>query len=91
MSGKGVTNLKKVKLFALSTCGWCKKVKRFLDSHDVDYACEDVDLLTGDEKTLCVKELQRWNPRRNYPTIVIDDDIVIVGFHENRLREALGL
>lgn len=83
--------MKKVKLFALSTCGWCKKTKRFLDTHDVDYEFEDVDLLTGDERARCVKELERWNPRRNYPTIVIDDEIVIVGYHERRLREALGL
>jgi glutaredoxin len=83
--------LKKVKLFALSTCGWCKKVKRFLDTYDVDYEFVDVDLLSGDERVRCVKELTRWNPRRNYPTLVIDDEIVIVGYHERRMREVLKL
>jgi glutaredoxin-like protein NrdH len=83
--------LKKVKLFALSTCGWCKRTKRFLDEHDVDYDCQDVDLLTGNEKDRCMQELQQWNPRRNFPTIVIDDKVVIVGYQEDRLREALEL
>ncbi len=83
--------MKKVKLFALSTCGWCKRVKRFLDKHDVDYDCADVDLLTGDEKDRCMQELQKWNPRRNFPTIVIDDDVVIVGYRQSRLQEALEL
>jgi glutaredoxin-like protein NrdH len=84
-------NLKKVKLFALSTCGWCKKTRRFLDDHNVDYTYEYVDLLTGPERARFLEELQRWNPRRNYPTVVIDDDIVVVGFKEDRLREALEL
>ena len=83
--------MKKVKLFALSTCGWCKKTRQFLDDHDVDYEYEYVDLLTGAEKEECVAELLRWNPRRSFPTVVIDDKVVVVGFKEDRLREALGL
>ena len=83
--------MKKVKLYALSTCGWCKRTKRFLDEHDVDYECEHVDLLSGDEKDRFLGELAQWNPKRTYPTIVIDDSHVIVGFRTNRLREALGL
>jgi glutaredoxin len=38
-----------------------------------------------------MQELQQWNPRRNFPTIVIDDKVVIVGYQEDRLREALEL
>ena len=83
--------MKKVKLFALSTCGWCKKTRRFLDEHNVDYEYEYVDLLSGDERARFMEELARWNPKQNYPTIVIDDEQVIVGFRANRLREVLEL
>ena len=83
--------MKKVKLFALSTCGWCKKTRQFLDEHNVDYECEYVDLLSGDEKTRFMEELARWNPKQTFPTVVIDDGQVIVGFRANRLREALEL
>ena len=62
-----------------------------MDDHDVDYECEYVDLLSGAEKEECVAELLRWNPRRSFPTVVIDDKVVVVGFKEDRLREALGL
>jgi glutaredoxin len=85
------TNLKKVKLFALSTCGWCKRAKRFLNEHNVEYDFTDVDLLTGEEKERCMEELQKWNPRRNFPTFVIDDEVVIVGYKEDQLRKALEL
>jgi glutaredoxin-like protein NrdH len=83
--------LRKVKLFALSTCGWCKKTKRFLDDNNVDYEYEYVDLLSGDERARSQEEMGHWNPRRTFPTIVVDDQEVIVGFKEERLREVLGL
>jgi glutaredoxin len=83
--------LRKVKLFALSTCGWCKKTKRFLDDNNVDYEYEYVDLLSGDERARSREEMGRWNPRFTFPTIVVDDQEVIVGFKEERLREVLGL
>jgi glutaredoxin-like protein NrdH len=83
--------LKKVRFFALSTCGWCKKTKRFLDAHNVDYEIDYVDLLSGADRTRVMAEMERWNPRRTFPTVVVDDSEVVVGFKEDRLREVLGL
>ena len=83
--------MKKVRFFALSTCGWCKKTKRFLDAHNVNYEIDYVDLLTGAEKARVMAEMERWNPRRTFPTVVVDDNEVVVGFREDRLREVLGL
>ena len=83
--------MKKVRFFALSTCGWCKKTKRFLDAHNVDYEIDYVDLLSRAEKTRVMAEMERWNPRRTFPTVVVDDSEVVIGFKEDRLREVLGL
>ena len=83
--------MKKVKFYALSTCGWCKKTKRFLDDHNVDYEVDYVDLLSGADKSRVMAEMDRWNPRRTFPTIVVDGKEVVVGFQEDRLREVLGL
>jgi len=83
--------LKKVRFFALSTCGWCKKTKRFLDAHNVNYEINYVDRLSGVEKAQVMAEMERWNPRRTFPTIVVDNKEVVVGFKEDRLREVLGL
>ena len=82
---------KKVKLYAISTCGWCKKTKRFLDEHGVEYDFDDVDLLEEEDKELAREEVGRHNPRRSYPTIIIDDEEVIVGFDADKLKEALGI
>ncbi|MGQ9459405.1 MAG: glutaredoxin family protein [Anaerolineae bacterium] len=81
----------KVKLFALSTCAWCRKTKRFFHLHNVDYEFVDVDLLSPAERQEVLQEVARWNPRLSFPTVVVDDREVVVGFNEERLREVLGL
>ncbi len=83
--------MKKVKLYALSTCGWCRKTKNFLNENNVVYDVVDVDLLSGEDRQEVMAEVQQWNPRRNFPTIVVDDKEVVVGFNEARLREVLDL
>lgn len=82
---------RRVKLYAISTCGWCRKTKRFLDENNIEYDCDDVDLLEGEEKERVREEVARHNPRKSYPTIVIDDEEVIVGFDADKLKEALGI
>jgi glutaredoxin len=78
-------------LYALSTCGWCKKTRRFLDDHNVEYEYVYVDLLDGEEKEHVLDEVRKWNPRCSFPTVVVDDSEVVAGFKEVRLQEVLGL
>ncbi len=83
----------KVKLYALSTCGWCRKTKRFLDDNDVDYEYEYLDLLTGNERVRALAEVEQYNRRKSFPTLVVqnDDTHVVIGYRESRLREVLGV
>ncbi len=85
--------MRKVKLYALSTCGWCRKTKRFLDDNDVDYEYEYLDLLTGNERVRALAEVEQYNRRKSFPTLVVqnDDTQVVIGYKESRLREVLGL
>jgi glutaredoxin-like protein NrdH len=80
-----------VKLYALSTCGWCRKARAFLDDNDIHYDVVYVDLLDKDEKEQVLTEVRKWNPRTSFPTIVVDDAESVAGFKEQRLREILGL
>lgn len=81
---------RKVHVYALSTCVWCRKTKRLLDEMGVEYGKTDVDLLEGEEKNRAIEEMEKWNPAGSFPTTVIDDEVVITGFDEPRLREELG-
>jgi glutaredoxin-like protein NrdH len=80
----------KVMLYALSTCGWCKKTKAMLNELGVEYDYTDVDLLQGGEQDKVIKEIMKYNPNCNFPTLVIDDKKCIIGFKEDEIREALG-
>jgi glutaredoxin-like protein NrdH len=83
-------NKGKVMLYALSTCGWCKKTKALLNELTVEYDYIDVDLLKGAEQDAVVKEIMKYNPACNFPTLVINSSKCIIGFKEDDIREALG-
>lgn len=80
-----------VKLYALSTCAWCKKTKKYLTDREIEFEFDDIDMLTGDEKAEVKAEVAKHNPRISYPTLVVDGgETVIVGFDEDKLREVFG-
>jgi len=79
----------KPKLYTLSTCVHCKATKRFLKENGIEFEYKDVDKLDGEERDEVRNEVMRLSGGR-FPTIVIGKK-VIVGFHEDKLREALGL
>ncbi len=80
-----------VKLYALSTCAWCKRAKKFLDDNGVEYELTYVDLLEGEEKEQVLQEVAQWNPRRSFPTVVVDETKSVSGFKPEQLKEVLGL
>jgi len=84
-------NAGKIVLYTLSTCGWCKKTKEFLRKLGLAYDYVEVDLLMGKEKDTMMDEVKKWNPVCSFPTLVINDEYCIVGFNEDRIREALRL
>jgi glutaredoxin len=80
-----------VKLYALSTCGWCRKARTLLDDSNIEYDLVYVDLLEKEEKNQVLEEVRRWNPRTSFPTLVVNDSDSVAGYKEERMRELLGL
>lgn len=85
VSGK---NKGTVMLYALSTCGWCKKTKELLREIGVEFDYAYVDLLEGKEQDMAMESVERYNPAGSFPTLVINDKKCIVGFKELEIREA---
>lgn len=81
----------KIFIYALSTCGWCRKTKELLNELGVAYDFIDVDRLDPDETARVREELMKWNPSCSFPTVVIDDKVCIVGFKEDDIRKAAGV
>ena len=77
----------RVMLYALSTCGWCKKTKDLLEQLDVAFDYLDVDRLSGKDQAQIIEEVKKWNPSCSFPSLVIDDSQCIVGFKEEQIRK----
>jgi glutaredoxin-like protein NrdH len=78
-------------LYTLSTCVWCRKMKRWLNESGFAYSYVDVDLESGDEKAAVMEELERWNPLCSFPTVVVDQKECFVGFKPEKLIEIIEL
>lgn len=78
-----------IKIYALSTCPWCKKAKQLLNDLGVEYSFVDVDLLTGKEREQAIGDVKKWNPSVSFPTLVFNNSKSIVGFKESEIRDAL--
>ena len=78
-------------IYALSTCGWCRKMKTLLGDLGVEYCYVDVDLEEGVERETVTTELTKWNPKLSFPTVVINQEKCIIGFDETAIKEALGI
>jgi len=74
-------------VYALSTCPQCQRARHLLDSLGLGYYFENVDLLSEDDKRNVIAEVTRWNPIRTFPTIVINNKQVIVGFNDTDIRK----
>jgi glutaredoxin-like protein NrdH len=79
-----------VMLYALSTCGWCRMTKELLTSLGVEYSYVYVDLLSGDEFSRVTAELRKFNNKNSFPTLVINNSKVIIGFRDEEITEALA-
>ena len=79
-----------IRLYALSTCPYCRMTKRYLDEHDIAYEMTEVDTLEGDEKQTAIDEVKQLSGGTSFPVLVADGE-VIVGFNKSRIAEVLGL
>jgi len=81
----------RVRLYALSTCGWCRRLKDFLGDHGVAYEYLDVDLCSREEKREVTAFLKEHNLPLSFPLTVVDESTFISGYRPEELSKALGI
>lgn len=87
----GKNNQHKVLMYAISTCGWCKRAKRMLNEMNVEYGYVDIDLCNNEDKEKIRADITRRGGRLLYPTVIINDEMLLTNPTEEELSEALGL
>ncbi len=89
---EGSRKVGSLKLFALSTCGFCKKAMSFLEENGIAYDYVYVDSVDPDIKTRIKDEFnQKFDKKMLFPSLVIDEKDFLVGFiryHWQKLVDA---
>lgn len=84
----GTNNKHKVFVYALSTCAWCKKTKKYLKDKGIEYEFVDVDLCDKGDLEQVKNDISKHGLRMSFPITMVDDKNLIVGFREEKLDEA---
>lgn len=79
-----------IRIYALTTCPYCRMTKRYLDEHGITYEAIDVDKLEGEEKKAVVAKVKELSGGTSFPVLVADEK-VIVGFNKTKIAAVLGL
>jgi glutaredoxin len=87
--GKNKTH--RVLIYALSTCVWCKKTKQFMKENGIEFEYADIDLCNPSDQEEIRKDITKHGGHIGFPTIIIDNKKAIIGFREDKFKEALGL
>lgn len=88
MNANSEKDTPQITLYTLHACGHCKDIARYLQDRRVAYRTVYVDMLAGEERNDTMRYLRRVNPAISFPTLTIDDEI-IVGFKQERIAAAL--
>ncbi len=81
--------MKKVSMYTLSTCPWCRKTKKFFADQEIPFTYIDYDLADEATQRRISDELDAAGAT-GFPYVKIDDE-VIVGYQPARYSEALGI
>jgi glutaredoxin 3 len=75
---------KKIKVYGVPGCPFCKRTKEFLKSKDLNF--EDIDVAANHD---LAKEMVEKSGQMSVPVIEIDGKIVI-GFDKGKIENLLG-
>ncbi len=72
---------KSVIVFSTPTCGWCKRLKKFLKDHQIRYKEIDVS-----RDAMALRDMVQKSGQRGVPQMWINNR-PIVGFDEEKLKK----
>lgn len=81
----------KIRMYAISTCIWCRRTKQFLNENSVEYEYVDVDLEDKDDYEKIRKEIVDRGGILSFPVLIIDDNKLINGYKVDDIKEALEI
>ncbi len=81
-----------ITIYALSTCGFCKRALTFLNDRGFSYRYVYLDQVPLETKNECKKTLkEKYKDDIAFPFAVVDDGKHLVGFIEPDWMKTLGI
>ena len=81
-----------ITVYALSTCGFCKRALAFLDANKLEYSYIYMDKIPLETKNAAKSVLkERFHQDVAFPFAVIDEKNPLVGFIEPDWKKTLGV
>jgi len=88
----GKTQTHQLRVYALSTCGFCEKALAFLKQETFAHEYLYIDQIDPELKRALKTELkERFGNIPVFPVLVVDDKECISGFTEEKWKTALGI
>jgi glutaredoxin len=81
---------KKVKLYGLSTCPWCRKAKQFFKDHNIEIEAVDFDKCEPAQQKEFLAEMKQYGAGESFPFVLIGGDPV-EGFNTDSYCNLLGI
>lgn len=81
--------MKKVSMYTLSTCPWCRKTKTFFTDHHIPFEFTDFDLADEAAQDRIMREMEAEGAN-GFPFVRIGDQVV-EGWQPARYAELLGI
>ena len=78
---EGSVNKNDIKLFALSTCGFCRRGMNYLRDQSIEFNYVYVDKIPFEQKQELKEMLKKkFEKRVAFPFVVVNESVAMVGF-----------
>lgn len=88
---EGLKSDKDLVFLGLSTCGFCKRARKYLDEQGWTYHFVDIDKLEREERIALKQDVKsRIAPDLLYPFLIINDSEFVKGFKKDQWEDKLS-
>lgn len=81
--------MKKVKMYTLSTCLWCKRTKQFFADRKIPFEAVDYDKVDEAEQERIMAEMRGNGGGGSFPYVIIGFDVV-QGYEPDEFERLMG-
>lgn len=81
---------KRVFMYTLSTCPWCRRTKKWFTDHQISFEYTDYDLQSTEKQAAIEKEMLDRGGNVAFPWVLIDSELV-VGWNPQKYAELMGV